>query len=177
MNEDKATHTIDRAVEVLTGIATNREVIRQELARLPDDDPGINKTQVEYEIQLLRIVFTGWAVAYFMENHPLKTQLAEAFWFSMHQFAGQISTMASVSTPDKTVDYFGAIRERVQCYIDAMNTNIDEADPAIVVGALFSQLCGNAEIQPIADAGKQVFVNTLNTVKMYLETVNIETVQ
>ncbi len=173
MTEDKADHTIDRAVEVLTGVATSRETIKKELARLPDDDPGINKTTVEYELQLMRIVFTGWAVAYFMNDHPLKNELAEAFWLSIHKFAGQISTMASVGTDGKTVDYFAAIRDRIQCYIDAMNTNMDEADPAIVVGTLFAQLCGNVESQAIADAGKQVFVNTLNTVRIYLETVEI----
>ena len=174
MTEDKATHTIERAVGVLAGVATNREVIKRELSKLPDDDPQIKKTAVEYEIQLLRIVFTGWAVTYFMVDHSLKDELAESFWLSMNEFAGKLSAMASAGTDGKTVDYFGAIRERIQCYIDAMNTNMTEADPAIVVGALFSQLCGNADAQPIADAGKQVFVNTLNMVKMYLDTVKIQ---
>lgn len=173
MTQDKADHSIDRAVEVLTGIATNRDMIKQELAKLPDDDPGINKTAVEYEIQLLRIVFTGWALSYFMADHPRKDELAEAFWFSMHTFAGKISAMASAGTDGKAIDYFSAIRERIQCYIEVMNSNMDTADPAIVVETLFAQLCGNAEGRSIADAGRQVFVNTLSTVKLYLETVEI----
>lgn len=174
MTKDKADHTIDRAVDVLTGIAANREVIKRELARLPDGDPQINKTAVEYEIQLLRIVFTGWALSYFMVDHPRKDELAEAFWLSMHAFAEKISVMASAGTDGRTIDYFSAIRERIQCYIDAINTNVDAADPAIVVGTLFAQLCGNAGVQFIADAGRQVFVNTLNTVKLYLDTVEIQ---
>jgi hypothetical protein len=173
MTEDKAAHTIDRAIEVLTGVATNREVIRRELARLPDDDPRINKSKVEYEIQLLRIVFTGWAMAYFMADQPLKNDLAEAFWISMHGFAGRISAMASAGADGKAVDYFAAIRERAQCYTDAMNTCLDEADPAIVVGAAFLRLCGDNGGKPVADAGKQVFVNTLNTVKLYLDSVTL----
>lgn len=173
MAEDKTDHTVNRAVDVLTGIATNREIIKRELAKLPVDDPGFSKTTVEYELQLLRIVFTGWALSYFIGDHPLKNELAEAFWFSVHAFAKQVSTMASVSTPDKTIDYFEAIRERAQCYTEAMNTGISEADPAIVVGAVFLKLCGDVDAQAIADAGKQVFVNTLNTVKLYLDTVTI----
>ena len=174
MTGNKTDHTIDRAIEVLTGIATNREVIKQELAKLPDDDPQINKTAVEYEIQLLRIVFTGWALSYFMADHPSKDELAEAFWFSMHAFAGKISAMASAGTDGKTIDYFSAIRERIQCYIEVMSTNMDTVDPSIVVGTLFAQLCGNAEARPIADAGRLVFFNTLSTVKLYLDTVEIE---
>ncbi len=174
MTEDKAAHTIDRAVEVLTGVAMNREVIKRELARLPDDDPAINKTMIEYEIQLLRIVFTGWAVAYFMAEHPLKDQVSEGFWLSIHALSGRISAMAAVGMDGKSVDYFEAIRERAQCYTEAMNTNIAEADPAIVVGAVFSKLCGDTGIQAIADAGKQVFVNVVNTVQIYLDTVTVE---
>jgi len=174
MNQAKATHTIERAVDVLTGVATNRQMIKNELAKLPDDNPQINKTAVEYEIQLLRIVFTGWAVTYYMVDHPVKDKLAESFWLSIQEFAGKISVMASAGTDGKTVDYFGVIRERIQCYIDAMNTNMTEADPAIVVSALFAQLCGTANTQSVVEAGKQVFVNTLSTVKMYLDTVEIE---
>jgi len=174
MAEDKATHTIDRAVGVLTGVATSREVIKRELAKLPDDDPQLNKTTVEYEIQLLQIVFTGWAVTYFIADHPLKDELAESFWLSMNKFASRISAMASAGKVGKAFDYFGAIRERTQAYIDAMGTNMTEADPSIVVGALFSQLCGNSDTQLMADAGRKVFVDTLNTVKMYLDTVEIE---
>ncbi|MEW6076647.1 MAG: hypothetical protein AB1724_02415 [Thermodesulfobacteriota bacterium] len=174
MTENKTAHTIERAVDVLTGVATNREVIKRELARLPDDDECINKSKVEYEIQLLRIVFTGWAVAYFLADHPLKTDLSEAFWLSLHGFAGRISAMASAGTPGPAVDYFATIRERAQCYTEALNTNMDEADPAIVVGAAFLRLCGDVGGQVVADAGKQVFVNTLNTVKLYLDAVTIE---
>jgi hypothetical protein len=174
MTEKKTVHTIERAVEVLTGVATNREVIKRELARLPDDDAHINKSKVEYEIQLLRIVFTGWAVAYFMADHPLKINLSEAFWLSLHGFAGRISAMASAGTGGPAVDYFATIRERAQCYTDALNINMDEADPAIVVGAAFLRLCGDGGGQPVTDAGKQVFVNTLNTVKLYLDTVDIQ---
>lgn len=173
MNQDKATHTIERAVDVLAGVATNRQIIKNELAKLPDDDPQINKIAIEYEIHLLRIVFTGWAVTYYMADHPMKDKLAESFWLSMQEFAGKISVMASAGMDGKTVDYFGAIQERIQCYIDAMNVNMTDADPAIVVGALFAQLCGHARAQSIADAGRQVFANTLNMVKMYLDTVEI----
>ena len=174
MTENKAVHTIDRAVEVLTQVATNREVIRRELVRLADDDPRINKTAVEYEIRLLRIVFTGWAVAYFMTEHPLKNELGQSFWLSLHAFSKQISALAAAGTAGTAVNYFEAIRERASGYTDALDTNMAEADPAIVVGAAFSRLCGAADVQSVADAGKQVFVNTLNTVKMYLDAVTIE---
>ena len=108
-----------------------------------------------------------------MADHPMKDRLAESFWLSIQEFAGRLSVMASSGTDGKTVNYFGAIQERSQCYIDAMKDNMTEADPAIVVGALFAQLCGDAGATSIAEAGRQVFGNTLNTVKMYLDTVEI----
>jgi len=174
MTDNKAIHTIDRAVEVLTGVATNRAVIKQELAGLPDDDPTINKTAVEYELQLLRIVFTGWALAYYLTDHPQKNRMAESFWLSVHAFAGRISTLASAGTDGKTIDYFGAVRERIQSYIDALNTNMEEADPADVVAAVFSRLCGGTGTRVMADAGRKVFIDTLNTVKVYLETISLQ---
>ena len=173
MTDEKVAATIDQAVEVLTGVAMNREEIKRELAKLPDDDPRINRTAVEYEIQLLRIVFTGWAVSYFMADHPAKNELAQAFWFSMHEFSGKISALASAGTAGTAIDYFEAIRERTRCYIDAMNANMTEADPTDVVGATFSQLCGDTDPQTLAQAGKHMFVNTLTTVKLYLDTVEI----
>ena len=174
MTDDKAPATMDRAVEVLTGIAVNRQEVRHALAGLPEAE-GINKTTVEYEIQLLRIVFTGWAVSYFLAHHPLKNELAQSFWFSIHEFSQKVSSLAAGSA-GVTVDYFDAIRERTRCYIDAMNNNMTEPDPTAVVGATFSLLCGGTGAQPVVDAGKQMFANTLATVKIYLDTVRIENV-
>ncbi|MFZ5563834.1 MAG: hypothetical protein ACOZBW_07245 [Thermodesulfobacteriota bacterium] len=171
MTDNKAPTTINRAVEVLTGIAVNREEVKRMLAGLPDSE-AVNKTAVEYEIQLLRIVFTGWALSYFMAHHSKKDELAQSYWFSIHTFARQVSSLAAGSA-GVTVDYFEAIRERTRTYIDAMNNNMTEADPTAVVGATFSLLCGAAETPPVNEAGKKMFINTLATVKTYLETVEI----
>ena len=128
---------------------------------------------MEYEIQLLRIVTVGWAIAFFLANgHALKP-VGECFWEQVRTFSGTLSTSASLAT-DNAVDYFAVLKQRLDYYLEAFNAAGQVADPATVIGPAFAGACGDGQDAFACLAGSKMFAHTLHAVREYLDGIVTE---
>ena len=143
-----------------------------EPAETGDAAPDLSKTTMEYEIQLLKIVCTGWAVSYYLVEHPHKSELATAFWMAIQEFSEKISEMSSTAA-GLDINYFSLIKERADLYIKAMQMNMTEGDPASVIGITFAEVCGSKDEPMMITSGKRMFSITLESIKRYLDAVKI----
>jgi hypothetical protein len=155
--------------ESLANFSLDRESVQFALNRLPDE-PSINKVAIEYEIQLLKILSVGWAISYFMEDHSEKTPLIKKFWDVLFEFSKNLSSVTSL-TIGKEVDYFRALKERIDIYLNALAEVPHVKDPASVIGPTFARLCGNTDNVHVIMAGNRVFHLSLEGVKHFLESV------
>ncbi len=161
--------SIQEIGESLATFSLDRESVNYALSRLPDA-PFINKVTIEYEIQLLKILSVGWAIAYFMEDHPEKSQLIKNFWDVLFDFSKNLSSVTSL-TIGKEVDYFKALKDRVDIYLKALAAVPHVKDPAAVIGPAFAGLCENTDNIHVIMAGNRIFHLALEGVKRFLESV------
>jgi len=153
--------------ESLANFSLDRESVLFALSRLPDEH-SINKIAVEYEIQLLKILSVGWAISYFMEDHSEKSPLIKKFWDVLFEFSKNLSSVTSL-TIGKEVDYFRALKERIDIYLKALAEVPHVKDPASVIGPTFARLCGNDDNVHVIMAGNRIFHLSLEGVKHFLE--------
>lgn len=153
--------------ENLANFSLDRESVSYALSRLPEDDL-INKVTVEYEIQLLKILSVGWAISYFMEDHPEKNLLIKKFWDVLFEFSKNISSVTSISI-GKEVDYFRTLKDRIDYYINVLSATPDVKDTVAVIGQSFADLCGCKDNVHVIMAGNRVFYNALEGVKHCFE--------
>lgn len=161
--------SIQEIGESLANFSLDRESVQFALSRLPDEH-SINKVAIEYEIQLLKILSVGWAISYFMEDHSEKTPLIKKFWDVLFEFSKNLSSVTSL-TIGKEVDYFRALKERIDIYLNALAEVPHVKDPASVIGPTFARLCGNTDNVHVIMAGNRVFHLSLEGVKHFLESV------
>ncbi len=161
--------SIQETGESLANFSLDRESVLFALSRLPEEE-SINKVTIEYEIQLLKILSVGWSISYFMENHSEKAQLIENFWDVLFEFSKNLSSVTSLAI-GKEVDYFKALKERIDIYLQALAEAPHVKDPASVIGPTFARLCGNTDNVHVIMAGNRVFHLSLEGVKRYLESV------
>ncbi len=161
--------SIQEIGESLANFSLDRESVQFALSRLPDEH-SINKVAIEYEIQLLKILSVGWAISYFMEDHSEKTPLIKKFWDVLFEFSKNLSSVTSL-TIGKEVDYFRALKERIDIYLNALAEVPHVKDPASVIGPTFARLCGNPDNVHVIMAGNRVFHLSLEGVKHFLESV------
>lgn len=167
--------TAAEASETLLNFSINRNELSEILNGFPEN-VEVNRVAVEYELQLLKIVFVGWAISYFSHNHPLKQQLTETFWNAAQTFSTRLSSMTSTSTGHE-LDYFKIITERLDGYLQALAEVPETTPPAAVVGYHFSKFCEHEGEPYTIIAGKKMFNFAVGGVKHYLESVQlIETV-
>lgn len=153
--------------ENLANFSLDRESVLYALSRLPEDD-FINKVTVEYEIQLLKILSVGWAISYFMEDHPEKNLLIKKFWDVLFEFSKNISSVTSISI-GKEVDYFRTLKDRIDYYINVVSATPDVKDTVAVIGQSFADLCGSKDNVHVIMAGNRVFYHALEGVKHCFE--------
>jgi hypothetical protein len=161
--------SIQEIGESLANFSLDRESVRFALSRLPDD-LSINKVAIEYEIQLLKILSVGWAISYFMEEHSEKTPLITKFWDVLFEFSKNLSCVTSL-TIGKEVDYFLALKERIDIYLKALAEVPHVKDPASVIGPTFARLCKNENNVHVIMAGNRIFHMSLEGVKHFLESL------
>lgn len=161
--------SIQEIGESLANFSLDRESVQFALSRLPDEH-SINKVAIEYEIQLLKILSVGWAISYFMEDHSEKIPLIKKFWDVLFEFSKNLSSVTSL-TIGKEVDYFRALKERIDIYLNALAEVPHVKDPASVIGPTFARLCGNTDNVHVIMAGNRVFHLSLEGVKHFLESV------
>ena len=100
-----------RAGERLFQFAIDRGDMNAILEALPVAVPA-KRASLEYEIQLLRIISVGWAMAFFLDNSGLKTPLGQNFWDRIRAFSTTLSTSVSLSM-GTDIDYFDILKQRL----------------------------------------------------------------
>ncbi len=155
--------------ESLANFSLDRESVLFALSRLPEEH-SINKVTIEYEIQLLKILSVGWGISYFMEDHSEKSPLIKKFWDVLFEFSKNLSSVTSL-TIGKEVDYFRALKERIDIYLSALAEVPHVKDPASVIGPTFARLCGSMDNVHVIMAGNRIFHLSLEGVKHFLESV------
>jgi hypothetical protein len=161
--------SIQEIGESLAIFSLDRESVLFALSRLPDE-PSINKVAIEYEIQLLKILSVGWAISYFMEDHSEKSPLIKKFWDVLFEFSKNLSSVTSL-TIGKEMDYFKALKERIDIYLKALAEVPHVKDPVSVIGPTFARLCENTDNVHVIMAGNRIFHLSLEGVKHFLESV------
>lgn len=167
--EEKA--WIEKAGEALFDFAVGREDLKLIMALLPDE-ADIKRETVEYELQILKFIITGWSISYFLENSPHKERLAQLYWETVFQSCLSISEATNLMIGQK-VDYFQILKERLGMYVEAVKERPDAPEPASVVGPEFARTCGNMDDVFTVMAGARMFKSTLAGVRKYFETVGM----
>lgn len=165
-DESESRTSAAEAVNRLLNIAVNQNETRADITGLSTDAAG-SLIAVEYELQLLRIVVTGWAISYTVEEERLRKTLSEAFWEGIRTYAGAVSAMTG-PVLGKDCDYFSMIRRRMDRYVQVVAHFPDATDPGLVIGPAFAQLCGCGRNVEAASLGRRVFNRCLARVQRQL---------
>ncbi|MBW2680484.1 MAG: hypothetical protein JRD01_06985 [Deltaproteobacteria bacterium] len=169
-SEEKKTG-VEKAGEDLFNFVINREDIKTLMSYLPEK-ADINLGKVEYELQILKIISTGWSISYYLENCARKNQLLEGYWKAVHEFSQSISTTTGWMIGNN-IDYFQILKERLDMYVAAMAQKPDAPEPAVVIGPEFARTCGNMDDAFTVMTGSKMFIATIGSVKEYLETIKL----
>ncbi|WP_300669053.1 hypothetical protein [Desulfoluna sp.] len=167
---EKRDVTLSTMCENLAAFAVDREDIKQLLATLPADDT-VNLVTVEYELQLLKIISAGWAINVYMDGKPEKETLAENFWLIIREFSKNLSETLHLTTGAE-VDYFEALKERLNTYLAAME-EAGSGEPVQAVGPKFASLCGSPDNAFVTLNGARLFHLTSTAVQEYVGSVEI----
>jgi len=164
---DKTDDTVARAGEQLYQFAIDRGDMNTILDALPLEGPA-TRVALEYEIQLLRIISVGWAIAFFLADTGLKTNLGQHFWDQIRSFSTTLSASASL-TMGSEVDYFDILKKRLDLYVGALDAAGQIPEPAVAIGPAFAEVCGDADDAFAILAGSKMFSITINAVREYLD--------
>ena len=169
-----AENTVDevaRIGEQLFQYAIHRGDMQTILDALPLDPPE-KRVALEYEIQLLRIIAVGWAIAFYLSDGALKTPLTQRYWEQVRDFSGTLSTSASL-TAGSDIDYFAILRQRLDLYVAALDRAGKVATPAVAIGPAFAEVCGDRDDACAMLAGSKMFTHTIDAVREYLGVADV----
>jgi len=155
--------------QVLCEFALEREDVKWLVENLPGDGQ-VDVNTAEYELQLLKIVSTGWAISFYLQEDPLKDILLEPYWQSVRAVSGEISQAVGLLTGQDT-PYFQIVRERLDSYVQAMTGLNKGDDPSQAMGAVFALHCQAADNPFAVLTGAKLFAHTLRSVREYLQAV------
>jgi hypothetical protein len=159
--------SIAHAGEHLFQYAIDRGDMNAVLDTLPPFVPE-KRVTLEYEIQILRVVSVGWSIAFFLSDFPLKKKLEKHFWEQIRGFSETLSTSANL-TAGTDVDYFDELKNRLDRYVDALDTAGQISQPAMAIGPAFAKACGDINDACAVLAGSKMFTLTVNAVRAYLD--------
>ena len=164
---EKMDSTVARAGEQLYRFAIDRGDMHTILDALPLEVPE-KRVALEYEIQLLRIISVGWAIAFFLTDSGLKTTLGQYFWEHIRAFSSTLSASASLTT-GSGIDYFDILKKRLDLYIGALDAAGQIPEPAMAIGPAFAGVCGDPDDACAILAGSKMFSITIHAVREYLD--------
>jgi hypothetical protein len=164
---EQAEKTVARAGEQLFQFAIDRGDMNAILSALPMEAPD-KRAALEYEIQLLRIISVGWAIAFFLTDRGLKSTLGQQFWNNIRSFSSTLSASASL-TMGSDIDYFGVIKQRFDTYVGALDAAGRIPEPAMAIGPAFAGVCGDPDDPCAMLAGSKMFSLTIHAVREYLD--------
>ncbi len=166
-NTEKAGNTVARAGEQLFQFAIDRGDMNAILRVLPLEVPE-KRAALEYEIQLLRIISVGWAIAFFLADRGPKTPLGQHFWNNIRSFSTTLSASASL-TMGSDIDYFDILKQRLDTYVGALDAAGQIPEPAMAIGPAFAGICGDPDDPCAMLAGSKMFSLTIQAVRGYLD--------
>ncbi len=161
---------IRQAKEDLFHYAIDREEVKWLMDKL-HEEADVNRTAVEYELGIMKIVATGWAISAHMAGSPFKHQLLEGFWGMVLEFSNGLSETATTVAGTR-IDYFQVLKERLDHYVAAISKSPDaEAanDPSVAIGPEFAAICGNGDDLFTRMAGTRMFMTNISRVGAYLK--------
>ncbi len=170
-NSKKEKSGIEKAGEDLFNFAVDREDLKSIMSLLPEE-ADIKRETVEYELQILKFISTGWSITYFLENSQHKDRLVELYWKMVYQYSLSISEATDLMIGQK-IDYFQILKERLEMYIEAMKEQPDAPEPAVIMGPEFARTCGNVADVFTVMAGSRMFKSTVGSVKEYFEKIQM----
>ncbi len=159
----------DQAQDDLFAYAIEREDIKW-LMEMLHPEAEINRTTVEYELQVLKIISTGWAISYHLAASTHKNSLVTGFWNRVFEFSNGLSETTNTMTGTR-IDYFLVLKERFDAYLTAISKNDDAKaanDPGLAVGPEFAGICGNNDDLYTRMAGITMFSTVVTRVGEYL---------
>lgn len=163
---------LEQAGENLFHFAVDRDDIKASVGKLPAE-ARCKPSAVEYELQLLKIIATGWAISFFLENHPLVERLAENFWRQVHDFSRKISETTGLMT-GQNINYFQILKDRLDSYVSSLTAKKEMTEPAAVIGPEFAGFCGDADDVFTIMTGARMFILTIARVKDYLDSIELQ---
>ena len=158
---------VAQAGEHLFQYAIHRDDMKLILDALPLPIPE-KRVALEYEIQLLRIISVGWAIAYYLADSSLKTPLGHQYWENIRSFSSTLSSSASL-TVGSDIDYFDILKQRLDLYVGAMDAAGKISEPAVAIGPAFADVCGDKDDACAILAGSKMFSMSINAVREYLD--------
>ena len=164
---EKMAASIDNAGEQLFQFAIDRGDMKTILDALPVEMQA-KRGVMEYEIQILRIITVGWAIAFFLADDQTGGALGELYWEHVRAFSGTLSASAAMAV-NSDIDYFEILKQRLGDYLEALNSAGKIPEPAMVVGPAFAGVCGNKQDAGATLAGSKMFAHTLHAVREYLD--------
>jgi hypothetical protein len=168
---NNGTRTIEDVPMDLFNYAVDREDLKTLLASFPDG-AAVNRSKVEYELQILKFIGVGWSISYFLQASPYKDPITEDYWRAVHELSRSISSSAALMA-GKEIDYFQELRDRLDLYINALADKPDAPEPAVVIGPEFARICGGSDDVHTVMAGAKMFIVLLGSVREYLETMHL----
>lgn len=176
-SENNQKLTPDKLAQNLATFAIDRSDLKALLNAIPEDS-SVNKTTIEYELQLLKILSVGWAISFFIPaTDKNKGLITEIFWETIREISKNISTLTQTST-GQNIDYFEILKDRLDTYLSAMKNDTTEAqNPAVVMGPAFADICKSHDDPVAVLTGTKMFTLTLGAVKEYIKTVSINDIK
>jgi hypothetical protein len=162
---------VARMGEQLFQYAIHRGDMQTILDALPLDPPE-KRVALEYEVQLLRIIAVGWAIAFYLSDSALKTPLTQRYWEQVRDLSGTLSTSASL-TVGSDIDYFDILRQRLDFYVTTLNRAGKVTTPAVAIGPAFAEMCGDRDDACAMLAGSKMFTHTIDAVREYLGVADV----
>jgi hypothetical protein len=171
-NPNEKSPEIEKIRDDLFDFAVDRQDIKWLMERLPED-AGIERSTVEYELQLLKIISVGWSISYYLENNPFKNPILELFWMAVYEFSQRLSTTTHLMV-GQDIDYFQTLKDRLDMYVNALSQNPDAPEPAAVIGPEFARTCGNIDDIFTFMTGSKMFISATGRVRKYFETIKLK---
>ncbi|MDX1776736.1 MAG: hypothetical protein R3297_09160 [Desulfobulbales bacterium] len=163
---------LEEAAQNLFNFAVNRDDVKAFVENLPSETK-CKPAAVEYELQLLKIIATGWSISFFLENSPHREQVAESYWKQIHGFSADLSETTGLMT-GCDIDYFQVVKSRLDMYVAALRAKSQITEPAAVIGPAFAKFCGNSDDVFSVRSGSRMFMLTVARVQGYLESIDLE---
>ncbi|MBU8910807.1 MAG: hypothetical protein KOO65_06020 [Desulfobacterales bacterium] len=178
MNLTKRTPiAVQQLAQNLAAFAIDRTELKELLDAIPENS-DLNRTSIEYELQILKILSVGWAVSFFMPTADKnKEALTEMFWEFIRELSQNISTLTKTTT-GQSIDYFEILKERLDTYLTILQNDPGKAqNPADVMGPAFADACKCKDNAIAILTGTKMFTLALGAVKEYLNTVKIDDIK